>query len=587
MPINAAQQAEQIKLAEELLFGGEQLPSFAKALFLGVCDSRRVFPFPRVESEERRGVETRLRDLRTFCDENLDPEWIDRNAQIPDAVIRGLGQLGVLGCTIPEEYGGLGMTQYGYCRLVEEVAGRCGSTALFINAHQSIGLKALLLYGTGDQRRRFLPPLARGDMLAAFALTESNAGSDAAGIETRAVYDPRAGNYRLNGRKQWITNGADAGMLTVMAQTEVGGRDRVTAFIVTPDMAGFKVTGAALEKVGMRGTRTATLAFENLVVPAGTVLGEPGQGLRIALNCLNYGRTTFGATCVGTAKVLYRRAVHHARTRRQFQRPLASFGLVKEKIAHMAALLYAMEAGTYLTAGLLDRGEEDFMLETAMLKVFASEALWRMVYETMQILGGRSFFCDEPFERIMRDARLNMIGEGSNEVLRAFIGAVGLRDVGRQLQGLAGATRNPLASLGKWLGFGRKTIQQLVTTPTVPVRSPALFGSADRLSTRVRRLGLASPRLLARHREGIIERQLILKRLADTGIAMYMSAAVLSRLDRDLAEEAHPEALPEEVAAGKLYCRMAIETMDRSLDGLFRNRDEEVEMVSDRITGWK
>ncbi len=588
MPIDAVHQEEQIRMAEELFFSGEKLPSFARALFFGVCDSRRVFPFPDVDEAEHRRVEEVVSKLRSFCDDHLDPDWIDRNATIPDEVIGGLGKLGVLGCTIPPNYDGLGLTQYGYCRLVQELAGRCGSTALFVNAHQSIGLKALLLYGTNVQKDRFLRPLARGEMLAAFALTEPNAGSDAAGIETRAEFDAGRGVYRINGRKQWITNGGMAGMLTVMAKVNLDGQDRITAFIVTPDMPGFRVTDPSLEKVGMRGSQTAKLAFENLEVPPENILGEIGDGLKIALTCLDFGRTTFGAACTGTAHFLYRRAVDHAVHRHQFQRPLASFALVKEKIARIAAYLYAMESGTYLTAGLLDRGEEDFMLETAMLKVFASEALWQIVYDTMQILGGRSLFCDQPYERIMRDTRLNMIGEGSNEVLRAFIGAGGLRDVGMQLKAVVGAAHHPMAGLGKILGFGKRSIHQIVTSPTIPVQSDRLEVEAGRLASRIRRFGLAIPRLLARHKEAIIEEQLILDRLAQTSMAMYMTAAVLSRLDRDLGRDPrHTTTMEQELTVGKHYCTLAFREMDRAMDGFFDNDDAEVGQVSDHITGWK
>ena len=191
----------------------------------------------------------------------IDPDWIDRHAEIPEKVIQSLANLGVLGMTIPKEFGGLGMSQNAYCRTAEAISKRCGSTALFINAHQSIGLKALLLFGTKEQRQRWLAPLAKGEALAAFALTEPHAGSDASGVETRAVFDPKKNVYILNGKKQWITNGGLAKVLTVMAQTSVdtpnGPQDKITAFLVTPDMPGFKVTASSLEKVGMRGSKTS------------------------------------------------------------------------------------------------------------------------------------------------------------------------------------------------------------------------------------------------------------------------------------------------------------------------------------------
>ena len=288
------------------------------------------------------------------------------------------------------------MSQYAYCNASELLSRHCGSTALFVNAHQSVGLKAILLFGTEEQKKRWLPALAKGDEIAAFSLTEPNAGSDAAGIETKAIYDPKERVYRITGNKQWTTNGSIAKVLTVMAKTPIetsfGIEEKITAFIVTPEMKGFEVVDPSLEKVGMRGTKTSNLRFSNMAVPEENILGPKGKGLKVCLTVLDYGRTTFGATCTGAAKYLLQRAISHAKTRHQFKRPLSSFPLIKKKLAKMAALTQAMDATTYLTAGLLDKGQSDIMLEASILKVFASEALWKIVYETMQIFGGRSFF---------------------------------------------------------------------------------------------------------------------------------------------------------------------------------------------------
>ncbi|HXK61687.1 MAG TPA: acyl-CoA dehydrogenase family protein [Acidobacteriota bacterium] len=580
---------EQRKLAEELFFSGPKTTSFAKLLYFGIFDASRVFPYPAPSSDEAERTEELVRNLDCFLQSEVDPDWIDRNATIPDRVIAGLGKLGLMGLTIPKEYGGLGMSQYAYCRAMERVAARCGSTALMINAHQSIGLKALVLYGTEEQKARWLPPLARGEQLAAFSLTEPNAGSDVASIETEAVYDPARKLYRITGRKQWTTNGAIAGVLTVMAKTTVqtasGSAKKVTAFLVTPDMPGFRVLNPALEKVGMRGTKTANLAFEGLEVPASHILGPPGQGLRICLTVLDFGRTTFGATCTGASKFLLRQAVEYSRRRRQFGRPLASFALVKQKIANMAALVYAMESMTYLTAGMIDANAEDFMLEAAILKVFASDALWSIVYDTMQIFGGRSFFTDLPYERMMRDARLNMIGEGSNEVMRAFIGAAGMRDPGVQLEQVLKATRHPLANASFLWGFGRQNLARL-RTPVVPVRSRLLKPEARMLAARVRRFGISVVRVLAKYQEEVVERQMILDRIASSAMALYGATAVMARLDRDLAgQDSAPDFLKKDLAAGRLFCRQAFAIVDRSLGSLFRNEDDSIERVSNMLSG--
>ncbi|GMV99743.1 MAG: acyl-CoA dehydrogenase [Candidatus Hydrogenedentota bacterium] len=583
-------QQEQMEKAEDLLFSEERLPSFVKGLFMGAFDAARVLPFPQPTMEERKSADAFIHSLSTWADAHLNPDTIDRQSDIPGDVIRGLADLGVLSCTIPHEFGGQGISQYGYCRMVEEVARRCQSTALFINAHQSIGMKALLLFGTDEQKGRWLPPLARGDVLAAFALTEPNAGSDAAGVETRAVYDAERDVYRITGRKQWITNGGIAGILTVMAQTEVetpkGREDKITAFLVTPDMPGFEVEDVALEKVGMRGTKTAKLRFTDMEVPAANILGPKGGGLKVALTVLDFGRTTFGAGCTGNAKECLRLAVEHARTRHQFKRPLASFGMVKSMIAGMAARVYAMEASTYLTAGLLDRGEEDFMLETAIIKVFCSECQWQILYDTMQIYGGRSFFTDHPFERMMRDARLNTIGEGSNEVLRAFIGVVGVRDLGVRLKDMHDSVlTNPIHALGKMLHLG-KDYSKSVRAPLVPVRSAAIAEEAGELGARVRRFGLAIPRLLAKYREGLVEEQLRINRIATAAIALYTVTAVIGRLDSELhSANGGGEMAKGNLSAGKLYCRMAFAEFDAALDSLFKNDDESIYAVSDEVTG--
>lgn len=580
---------QQKKLLEELLFSGEKKLSFAKLLYFGNYHSSSVTPFPLLSPQEEKDAKELSKRLTELADRVLDPNAIDREAKIPPAVIEGLATIGLLGATAPKEYGGQGFSQAVYCRVMAELARRCGSTALFVNVHHSIGLNALVLFGTEEQKRHWLPRLTRGEILAAFSLTEPNAGSDASGIETKATYDPEKKVYRLNGQKQWTTNGSLAGVLTVMAKTQVptptGIQEKVTAFLVSPDMPGFKIKDRALEKVGMRGTATANLIFDNVEVPEANILGPLGGGLKVALTVLDYGRTTFGATCAGPARFLLERAIGHARSRYQFKRPLASFPLVKRKIALMSALTYAMEATTELTAGLVDRGMEEFMLESAILKVFNSESLWQILYDTMQIYGGRSFFTDQPFERMMRDARLNMIGEGSNEVLRAFIAVVGLRDVGVQFQNVTEALKNPLSSFSTLAAFTKQGKSYLVA-PKIPLSTSHLSKEAHAVSKAIRRFAIANARMLARYREDILEKQLVLDRISNCAIALYTSIAVISKLDTQIsrARSLTPE-LKADLASGKLYCRHALDIMDQSLNTLVDNNDESFEHLSDMLTG--
>lgn len=579
---------QQRKLAEELLFSEVKKPSYAKRLFFGECDVSMVAPYPYISANERVEVDPFIEKVKAFAEKNIDADKIDREANIPQSVIDGLGKMGVLGMTIPKKYGGLGMSQYAYCKVAEVFGGHCGSTALFVNAHQSIGLKALLLFGSDEQKQRWLSPLAKGEQLAAFALTEPNAGSDASGVETTAVYNREKDCYVINGKKQWITNGSMAKVLTVMAQTEIdtpsGKEKKITAFLVTPDMPGFQVTAEALEKVGMRGSRTANLSFNQLEVPAKNILGPIGGGLKVCLTVLDYGRTTFGATCTGAAKFLLQKAIEHARSRYQFKRPLASFGLVKEKISRMASLVYAMDASTYLTAGLVDNEIEDFMLEAAILKVFTSESLWSIIYETMQIYGGRSFFTEYPLERMMRDGRLNMIGEGSNEVLRAFIGLVGMRDVGMFYKKIQDDLKTSFFNQITIKNLGDQGLR-LLKAPVFTVKNGLLKAEAEKLENAIRRFGWAVTRLLYNYREDIFEKQLALNKIATCAIALYTTSAVLSKLDTDYQRaNCQLDALGNDPAIGKFYCNQAMRVIDNALNSIFDPEDAEIEHLSDLIT---
>jgi alkylation response protein AidB-like acyl-CoA dehydrogenase len=457
---------------------------------------------------------------------------------------------------------------------MEVIGGHDASTAVFVNAHHSIGIRALLLFGTPEQKALWLPPLTRGEKLAAFALTETEAGSDASNVQTTATPEADGRTYRLDGSKRYITNGAIADVLTVMARTPdpKGGESKVTAFLVTPDMPGFEVVEARMEKCGIRGTATARLAFHDMPVPAANILGPLGKGLKVALTVLDFGRTTFGASCTGAAKVCLAAATRHAARRRQFGRPLADLELVKKKLAFLAASAYAMEATTYETAALIDRGAEDYMLETAILKVFSTEMLWQGVYETLQVHGGQGYFSDEPYERMMRDARINTIGEGANEVLKAFIALVGMRDIGEGFKATLEGLKKPSRLLPTLWRFGSERLVRLARPPAIPVSTPSLRPYADTLARRVARFAWAIERALVKHREAILERQYVQERIADAAIALVTAACTLARLDRDLTRRTASSA---DRSAAQLYLRMANRRFDQALHDLDHNDDSQ------------
>ena len=580
MALSAAQLAKQKKEAEELLFSGPETLGFAKALFFGHFNAKLVFPYPTLSVETQTVVDQAVAKVSKFAQERIDPIAIDRNADIPREVIEGLGDIGVLGMTAPVEFGGQGFSQLGYTKILEVLGGHCASTGVFVNAHHSIGVRALLLFGTKEQQAKWLPDLVNGRKLAAFALTETNAGSDAGNVQTTATPTEDGSAYILNGDKRYITNAAIAHVLTVMARTPAPTPDnpnatRVTAFLVTPDMPGFEIVEARMPKCGIKGTATGKLRFTNMRVPKENVLDKVGRGLQLALTVLNFGRTTFGASCTGAAKACLEAAVKHAKSRVQFQQPIADFELVKKKIAFIAAHTFAMEAATAQCAAIIDSGSNDYMLETAILKIFATEHLWTIVNETIQIFGGKAYFNDEPYERMMRDARINTIGEGANDVLKAFVAVVGSRAPGMRLdrirKSILKLTGWACGHLWKWTIFSPK--------PSIPVQSAELYDFAQRLAKEVKRFGLNLPWVfkMCGTEERFIQAQYLHERMADIAIDLYVGSCVLSRLDHMLTKGAANDSQlihDAEIEAGKQFLRIAFRRIDGNIKVLYRNDDD-------------
>jgi acyl-CoA dehydrogenase family member 9 len=584
--MSVANRDKQVAEAEELLADGRQRLGFAKGLFFGQYLGDRLLPYPDLAAD----LQTRslVSDLRKFCKEQIDAAQIDRDAEIPEHVVRGLGQLGVLGACLPRSCGGLDFTQAAYCQLMEVLGGHCGSTALFVNAHHSIGPRALVLFGTQHQQEAYLPKLCSGEWLSAFALTEPEAGSDASNVQTLAVPSADGKGFVLNGQKRWITNGGIANVLTVMARTPVPGSEetKITAFVVTPDMPGFEVVEKRMNKCGVRGSATARLAFHDMFVPNENVLGQRGKGLKIALTVLDFGRTTFGASCTGAAKFCLARATQHANERVQFGETLASFELVKDKLAYMAAGAFAMESVTYQTAALIDAGEDDYMIETAMLKVFSTDVLWRIINDTIQIFGGKAYFADEPYERMMRDGRINMIGEGANDVLRVFSALVGLRDVGMELKGVLDALMNPLGNISKIGGFASRRIGSMLSSPEVKVRSTELQDDATRLGRLIGSLGSHVERLLRKYQESIMDRQYQLARVADVATELYVSSCVLNRLDA-LVRDPHADEAERlrGLKLGRYYLKTAGRRINRNLADMWDNDDDDTTRLANMVVG--
>jgi len=585
-----AQRQKEIQQAEELLFAGPQALGFAKGLFQGHFVADWVMPYPRIPAAQQPELDGALTELRQFLDEHLDPAEVDRKADIPRSVIDGLGRVGVLGMTAPKEYGGCGFSQMANCKILEEIGRRCASTSVFVNAHHSIGIRALLLFGTHEQKQRWLPKLSTGEQLGAFALTEKEAGSDAANVQMQARPSEDGSHFVLNGEKRYITNAAIADVLTVMARTPVPGSDKtsITAFLVTPDMPGFEMLDARMPKMGIRGTATGRFALRDVKVPKENVLGPYGKGLKVALTVLDFGRTTFGACCTGAAKTCLRLAIEHANTRKQFNKTLGNFHLVQKKIARIAADAYAMEAMTTITASLIDRGLEDYMLETAMLKVFTTERLWECINDVFQIYGGSAYFVDRPLERMMRDARINQIGEGANEVLTSFIALVGMRGPGMEFKEIYDTMMKPTRERGfaKAWTAGKRRLGATVRVPEIPVRSAELRWFANQLGRLIWRFNVAVNRALITYREPILDMQLLQERFANAAMDLLASACVLSRQDDELqfAQRNGNSSSPDQLAAD-LFLRQSFRRIRQFLAGLTNNDDKSVLATANSILG--
>ena len=585
------QRQKEIQQAEELLFTGPQALGFAKGLFAGHFVSDWVMPYPRIPATQQSQLDKALGELRSVLDRELDAAEVDRQADIPRNVIDALGRVGVLGMTAPQEYGGHGFSQMANCKILEEIGRRCASTSVFVNAHHSIGIRALLLFGTHEQKQKWLPKLVTGEWLGAFALTEREAGSDAANVQMTATPSEDGSHYILNGEKRYITNAAIAQVLTVMARTPVPGKDgktSITAFLVTPDMPGFEIVEARMPKMGIRGTATGRFRMNNVRVPKENILGLPGKGLKVALTVLDFGRTTFGACCTGAAKTCLEMAVKHANSRKQFNKTLGNFHLVKKKIARIAADAYAMEAMTTITASLIDRGLEDYMLETAMLKVFTTERLWECINDAFQIHGGSAYFVDLPLERMLRDARINQIGEGSNEVLTSFIALVGMRGPGMEFKEIYDTMLKPTreGGFGKAWSAGMSRLGAAIRIPDVPVVSEELRGFANQLARSIWRFNFAVNRALVTYREPILDMQLVQERIANAAMDLFAATCALSRWDAEIQwSRRNGDSAPVQHEAADLFLRQSLRRIREFLSELTDKHDGAILATADAVLG--
>jgi len=575
-------------------------PSFIAQLFMGRFQADLVVPFPEQPEADRRIGDEFLAKLEVFLKEHVDPDEIDRTGEIPPHVLQGLAHLGCFGMKIPQAYGGLGLSQTNYSRVIALLGSYCGSTTVWLSAHQSIGApQPLMLFGTEAQKQQYLPKLAKGTV-SAFALTEPDVGSDPANMMTTATPVDGGEAFLINGEKLWCTNGPVAEVVVVMAKTPavtVGGKERkqITAFIVERSMSGFEV-GHRCDFMGLKGIQNGVLRFKNVRVPKTNIIWGPGLGLKLALITLNAGRIAIPAGSVGTAKRCLQITRAWAKERKQWGGPIGRHEAVATMIGEMAATTFAMDAMVWLTAALVDRKATDIRLEAAMAKLYCSEATWRIVDNTLQIRGGRGYETARslkargevgpPVERIMRDTRINLIIEGTSQVMRLFIAREALDAHMR----LVGAMLNPsvpvpaklkaaLAATGRYAVW--YPMQWLSWT------SWPKYAAFSRLATHMRFIERASHRLARglfhgamRHQARLAYRQQLLGRLVDIGGELFAMAAACSRAQA-MTRLQPSEQSPVELA--DLFCRLARRRVREAFARLHDNEDRASSRVAQDV----
>jgi acyl-CoA dehydrogenase family protein 9 len=559
--------------------------SFTKGVFLGEIRESLVFPFPELDKEEQESLAAIVDSFRSWARDNVDSAKMDHDSRFTDNVRSGMAELGLMGLNIPEAYGGFGASAMTFNRLFGEIGATDAALAVYFGAHLSIGSKGITLFGTDDQKKRWLTKCATGELVAAFCLTEPGSGSDAQAMRTTAVPGADGKSYTLSGQKMWISNAGYAGVFTVFAKVpvEMDGKtkQRVTAFIVDAHAPGISL-GKIEEKMGIKASDTRTITFDNVMVPAEDMLGEVGHGFKIALEILNSGRLGLASASSCGARRILDLALAHAKQREQFGRPIGSFEMIQRKFAVGAAECYAADAAWMLTSAMMDKGGIDYSLETAGCKVFASELVFRASSDAMQIAGGIGFSKEFPYEQALRDARINMIFEGTNEILRALIALSGLQQPGEHLKAIGKAFRDPLHSIGAIGSFLGGRVKRQVVKPEFTQAHAALKDEAEQVATVIQDLGIAVEKQLLAHGKDIIEHQFQQERMANAAIDVFLATAVLSRASWAITKAGGPEKAEADLDNARIFIPMAMRRARRQVRAIDRNQDARLKTLAAR-----
>lgn len=592
-----AEKNKSLEVAEDAREQTWVQPSFVGELFTGKINWQLIFPFPEQDPQDKKIGDEYLAKLGDFLKKNLDADAVDRTGIIPDTVMKGLAELGCFGMKIPKEYGGLGFSQINYNRAIGLVASHCGSTAVLLSAHQSIGVpQPLKMFGTPEQKKKYLPMFSKG-AVSAFALTEPEVGSDPAKMGTTATPIEDGKFYLINGKKLWCTNGPIADVLVVMAKTPgkiVNGKEKtqITAFIVEKGMPGFKVLHRC-SFMGLKGIQNGLLEFTNVRVPKENIILGEGKGLKLALVTLNTGRLTVPAACSAMAKASLVIVRKWANERVQWGAAIGKHEAVTAKIAQMAANTFAMESVTWLTSAMADHGKNDIRLEAAMAKLFCTECSWRIADDTVQIRGGRGYETSDslkargeegiPAERVMRDARINLIIEGTSEIMRLFIAREAMDPHLRRIFPLLdpktpiGEKLKKSVEMGwhyafwyprQWVYLGRWKNYAKV--------SGKIHKHISYVEKTSHKLARELFHAMAKHQQGLEKRQQLLARFVNIGTDLFAMASACSRAAY-LVQVNPSDRGPEELA--DLFCKEAVLRIRREFDAQRHNDDREIYKV--------
>lgn len=582
---------ETLEIAEEARSGPSEKASFGDALFLGHFASEMLIPFPEQSEEDRRIGDAYIAKLEPFLKEHLDPDQVEIDKEIPQKVIDGLKEMGAFAMKIPKEYQGLGFSQTNYNRVVMKVASYCGSTAVLLSAHQSIGVpQPLRYYGTEAQKQQFLPRFRQG-AISAFALTEPNAGSDPAQMESEAKLSEDGSHYILNGEKLWCTNGTVADIIIVIAKTApkiVKGREKtqMSAFVLEMNTPGIEVTQRC-EFMGLGGIYNGFLRFTDVKIPAENLVGEEGRGLAIALGTINVGRLTLPAASTGVAKQCLMIARKWGNERVQWGQPIGLHETGRLKIATIAAQTFAMEAMTWLTSAWEDQGDIDIRVEAAMAKLFSTEALWKITDLTMQLRGGRGYEKARslkargepgyPVERMMRDCRINMILEGTSEIMRLFLAREAIDPhLKLAIPLLKGdfSFKNITKVLKFYITWYPKQLFGRFWKPSYREFGP-LAKHARFIDTHSHRLARTLFNKMARYQKKLENKQLILGRLMEVATELFAMSASLSY--------AISLGTPEAFDLADHFCTLSRRRINSRLSSLSDNDDHSTNAIAKRV----